>query len=125
MTNRIDTAALRRAHQATTQGVWRADITPHFTNVHDGEYILMELAGRSIDHDEANARFIALAHEQWPALLDEIERLRAQVEADRDTFRDADIIDDPIGAAAQLEAGYRKCMAALGEPMPPPPEQGQ
>jgi hypothetical protein len=49
------------------------------------------------------------------ALEGEVARYRAQLEADRDTFRDLDIIDDPIGAAAICEAGYRNCCAALTE----------
>ena len=43
----------------------------------------------------------------------EVERLRAQIQDDLKTFREVDILDDPIGAAAQLESAIRNCEAAL------------
>lgn len=52
----------------------------------------------------------ALRASNHTALLKEA---RDEIELDRKIFRDCDIIDDPIGAAAQLEAGMRGCDAML------------
>ncbi len=102
MTDRIDTEALRRAHEATTQGEWTICIydcgdTPHRNANGPCPSIQCESADCGIVHwdgfkqeywtsangnqkeIEANARFIALAHREVPALCDEIDRLRAEL----------------------------------------------
>lgn len=74
MTNPIDTAAFRRAHEATTPGSWEAEADG---NVWCG-------ASSKLDNlvaptfTQGDAHFIALAHREWPALLDRIEALEAE-----------------------------------------------
>lgn len=99
MTNPIDTAALRRAWGETTPD-WqqRDDQTTEgwvtiIGNV-DGEYhpdgsvsssydvvcVCEDEYGERLPNVSANARFIALAHREWPALLDRIDALEGEVE---------------------------------------------
>lgn len=91
MTNPIE--ELRRAHEATTQGEWHMEtlrtscgvchkIGPWPHKWRAGEemsaciYDDYPSPPEGTDTMLANAHFIALAHREWPALLDEIERLR-------------------------------------------------
>lgn len=70
----------------------------------------------TIDDHEAIAKAFALVREAAEQAAAEREReLVEQIKADRDTFRDCDILDDPIGAAAQLEAAMRNCDALLAK----------
>lgn len=71
---------LRAAHAAATQGEWAA---PGFNSQGGSVACLLgspdgtRLA--SGNFLRADAKFIALAHNEFPALLDEIERLRELV----------------------------------------------
>lgn len=68
----MDIEKLRRLHAATTQGEWRAE----------GWSLLN--ANRDVIgtvYSQKEASFIASAHNQLPALLDEIEQLRAEVKS--------------------------------------------
>lgn len=92
MTDRIDTAALRRAWGETTQGEWRW---------HQGHSVCtITVEGHEIarvveaaywqpftPRQAANAHFIALAHREWPALLDRIDALEALAKANNDLAR--------------------------------------
>lgn len=75
----INVPALRRLRDNTTQGPkpWHLD--------DDGEVVVgrSEWSGYDLVIDTfdraGDAEFIATAHTVWPALLDEIERLRGQI----------------------------------------------
>lgn len=77
----LDLAALRQLHANTTQGPWEAYEDAdwsgwgrtHFIATPDEEHPIPPDSG-VYKHD---AEFIATAHTIWPALLDEIEQLRA------------------------------------------------
>lgn len=79
MTDRIDTAALRRAREETTRGEWRWQADSFAGLYADREWLLHY----TIDDDgihcanPADGDFIALAHREWPALLDRIDALEA------------------------------------------------
>lgn len=62
-------AVLRRLHEAATPGEW----VQHW----DGVFCKGDLVAESWS---VNARFIATAHNEWPELLDEVERLRGALE---------------------------------------------
>lgn len=69
----IDTDKLRAAHAATTQGEWVPEPEPNgatFSLWVDTDSLVAEY------NTETDADFIALAHNEFPAMLDEIERLR-------------------------------------------------
>lgn len=77
----IDIDKLRAAHAATTQGEWVPEPEPNgatFSLWVDTDSLVAEY------NTETDADFIALAHNEFPAMLDEIERLRAEVEAHSD-----------------------------------------
>lgn len=83
---------LRAAHAATTQGEWELmppgtdecgeDKAFDYVRVAEARFITAE--GTSATEAGDNSAFIALAHNEFPAMLDEIERLRAEVEAHSD-----------------------------------------
>lgn len=71
---------LRAAHAATTQGEWAA---PGFNSQGGSVACLLGspdgtrlVSGNFL---RADAKFIALAHNEFPAMLDEIEALRHQL----------------------------------------------
>lgn len=88
----IDIDKLRAAHAATTQGEWELmppgtdecgeDKAFDYVRVAEARFITAE--GTSATEAGDNSAFIALAHNEFPAMLDEIERLRAEVEAHSD-----------------------------------------
>lgn len=81
----IDIDKLRAAHAATTQGEWELmppgtdecgeDKAFDYVRVAEARFITAE--GTSATEAGDNSAFIALAHNEFPAMLDEIERLRA------------------------------------------------
>jgi len=84
MTDRIDTAALRRAWGETSPIEWTVLRSNH-RRVQSGRfgtvanfYEKSGPYGISYEQAVANARFIALAHREWPALLDRIDALEAE-----------------------------------------------
>jgi hypothetical protein len=67
----------RRLADAATPGEWWTEL--RFVFAQDGE---MVAAGEGLSDDKiANAAFIAAAREAVPALLDEVARLRAELES--------------------------------------------
>ena len=95
-------AEIRAREKAATQGAWRAksealeadecgNATAEMTYVSTNDKGICILYGRG--HDDANAQedaaFIAHAREDIPALLDEVERLRAENEKLREEFGEA------------------------------------
>lgn len=67
----------RRLADAATPGEWWTEL--RFVFAQDGE---MVAAGEGLTDDKiANAAFIAAAREAVPALLDEVARLRAELES--------------------------------------------
>ena len=143
MTDRIDTAALRRAHKATTQEMldWQRDAglthpptsyTLEYRKAVQG-YNAEELFSLGYFWRDKPHRLVfdlcshieALAHEQWPALLDEIERLRRHlVHLEQEARRFAGFYEQGSDGRNTFVIFADK-IAALGETMPPPPEQGQ
>lgn len=95
-------AEIRGREKAATQGPWRTkceileadecgNATAEMTYVSTNDKGICILYGRG--HDDANAQedaaFIAHAREDIPALLDEVERLRAENEKLREEFGEA------------------------------------
>lgn len=77
----IDIDKLRAAHAATTQGEWVPEPEPNgatFSLWVDTDSLVAEY------NTETDADFIALAHNEFPAMLDEIERLRAAEKTEHD-----------------------------------------
>lgn len=81
-------AELRAAHAATTQGEWfpfekeSGGYTHTYIGMESGtrSCIVADLHAAKLKGEQAGNRdFIALAHNEWPALLDEIEALRNAV----------------------------------------------
>jgi len=66
----------------------------------------------AIDADR-EAGFVLIDGGELAKLRAERDALREQVELDRNTFRDADIIDDPIGVAVVMQSAYQRCEALL------------
>jgi hypothetical protein len=58
-------------------------------------------------------KYIEALEAENAKLRAERDALREQVELDRNTFRDADIIDDPIGVAVVMQSAYQRCEALL------------
>lgn len=89
---------LRAAHAATTQGEWAA---PGFNSQGGSVACLLGspdgtrlVSGNFL---RADAKFIALAHNEFPALLDEIESLRRQLYAWDSVFGHLGDTPDAIG----------------------------
>jgi hypothetical protein len=80
MANEIDINKLRELHAATTQGEWTdGDSIVWLDNTDDDDFVSdCSLGYFSEERQAANATFIAAAHNVMPALLDELERLRAE-----------------------------------------------
>lgn len=109
----IDAAKLiewRELTNAATPGAWVADESKagprRFNNArvrrHDGVFILEGRLGRP---QFVDAQFIAAAREAVPALLDEVERLRAEL-ARLAPAQDAPLTDpDTIYARPESEGG--------------------
>lgn len=131
MNTQIDTAELRRLWEAATKGKW--EVT-RFMNIvttpapDDGGDIVTESPNRyvltSFEKWQSNAEYIAAAHNALPALLDELEAAREEIESMRndrdgalyfirlnghelqhadDTLRARDRHQKLIGAAEELE----------------------
>ena len=98
MTNRVDVAALRARYNAIkrdalskTDYPWRVNDDPDgFVRVHQGYAFECRLIADTMR--QPVAEFLVAMHNAAPALLDEVERLRAEVEAHRrlrtDKYRD-------------------------------------
>lgn len=85
-------------------------------NVISGGLILAECHGSTAD---AEAAFIALAHNEWVAMLDEIERLRAEIEAHRERANslmdtEAKRFDEILALKLQLRAA---CETGVNQPL--------
>lgn len=92
--NRIDTEALRRLHAATTQGSWWED-EDGFVVAGSRDSCTTVAGARYVAEPEAdaNVEFIAVAHNQLPALLAELDRLYALEDSLSSLDRQA-ILDD-------------------------------
>lgn len=83
MSSKIDIENLRELHAATTQGEWRTiadsfDPPEWFIATSEGVFgdcIFGPSEAMPVNH---NYEFAVRAHNVWPALLDELERLRAE-----------------------------------------------
>ena len=135
--SRVDTAELRRLHEAATKGKWSVMIDEHETE-EDGTVIAGEIAIPEINRmlhstewaessdwqrDLDNAEFIAACHNALPALLDELEAAREELRRLREvvtapTYREAlallagkdarDRHTKALGAAEWLEANNER-----------------
>lgn len=84
MSKEIDINSLRELHAATTQGEWYhtgGDCVWPTLDEKGYEAIADTNCDLSDRENRANAAFIAASHNAMPALLDELERLRGQLEA--------------------------------------------
>lgn len=96
MTDQIDTATLRALAEAATKGPWEAYTVPQTRT--EAPYIAVEVGETEVriarfEGGHYDAAFIAAARTAVPALLDEVERLRAEVDVEY--------------GAAQMAAGDR------------------
>ena len=91
MSDQLDLAPIKARLAATTIGVWRITedyydgplygLSVSVDNSDDSD-LLSDGAGNRCDETRANVEFAAAAHnEDVPALIEEVERLRAEVEA--------------------------------------------
>ena len=109
-----------RAEQAT-RGPWVDEVT-------DDGWLVVLAAGDSFgalatlgdvsetgSHDHANARFIAAARADVPALVAEVARMRRGVAQLRALLRAIDQAALPPGAAFQVEAGAELAEELLGQ----------
>jgi hypothetical protein len=80
MTERIDIAKARELLEGTTKGEWRND-GPDVIGIEAKRTITYGVFAprRQKDDTEANARWIAHAHNHYAALLDELEGARAEI----------------------------------------------
>lgn len=112
-------AEIRGREKAATQGPWRAkceileadecgNATAEMTYVSTNDKGICILYGRG--HDDANtqedATFIAHAREDIPALLDEVERLRAENERQKEVIS---FLGDAAKGLVCDEVERRKC----------------
>lgn len=73
----LDTDAIRAREQAATEGPWATEPRLSYTSIRSSDDITRADAVR-----EADAEFIAAARTDVPALLAEVDRLRALVDGD-------------------------------------------
>ena len=75
-------ADLKAVYSETTQGKWDIDHQGHFVldtsdvNLNEIVQVMNKGAAFSTSEAESNIHFIALAHEHFPTLIEEIERLQ-------------------------------------------------
>jgi hypothetical protein len=79
----VDFDELNRLHAATTQGGWNNGRYPESTYVWDnviGNSPIAEcdFTDHSINESLANAAWIAAAHNAWPEIAEELQRLREE-----------------------------------------------
>lgn len=79
----VDFDELNRLHAATTQGEWNNGRYPESTYVWDnviGNSPIAEcdFTDHSINESLANAAWIAAAHNAWPEIAEELQRLREE-----------------------------------------------
>lgn len=79
-------AEWRRLAEAATPGPWSAPVETGPTEVHGATPVAITSLVHSVA-EKHDARFIAAAREAVPALLAEVERLRADYEARREACR--------------------------------------
>lgn len=92
----IDIEKLRAAHAATTQGEWDWHLgtsveQDDFATVEirrDGEMGDVEILLEGPGERAEDVEFIALAHNEFPAMLDEIQKLRALLSRTIEVFDD-------------------------------------
>ena len=118
-----------RSYLIRKRGMWYRPNSQGYTNnaLEAGLYTLEE--ARSYTHPNGirgprdgmtylhKSKVPELVHREAAeqAAAERERELVEQIKAGRDTFRDCDILDDPIGAAAQLEAAMRNCDALLAK----------
>ena len=77
----IDLDRLAAAHAAATPGEWSVDGPPHnqivWSSPDDRVCFMAHSDGKDTPRDIATAHFIALAHNELPALIAELRQLRA------------------------------------------------
>jgi hypothetical protein len=77
-TNKLDLTAIRKRAEAATEGPWEVNTADsEFAIYFDGDNMAMIEYGSIID-GFSNAEFIAHARQDVPALIAEVERLRAE-----------------------------------------------
>lgn len=112
MSRDIDINNLRELHAATTQGEWseKTRRTSSVENVYCDEEIVACCCYGGRNTSEANAKFVAAAHNIMPALLDELERLRSEKQQLREVLQELhDYSDTLYGThyAASMQARVR------------------
>ncbi|MDH6116865.1 hypothetical protein ABH930_000284 [Kitasatospora sp. GAS204A] len=99
-------AAIRAREAAATKGPWWADSHEIYSGPHDipglGEWVAETCVADELERSEANAHFVASARTDVPALLAEVDRLRA--ERDQARARLATVEAAEGAARAAMEA---------------------
>jgi hypothetical protein len=109
----LDVDAIRARADAATPGPWATDPSQCEVLINTPDYRTLVLLG---DHDtrelhpqaDADATFLAAAREDIPALLDEVERLRANWHQIEQMFADAArSVDESVRAEQRLRSELR------------------
>lgn len=110
MANEINIAELRQLHAETTVGKWRNGFSGYeaFTVLIGNDVVDFGFGG------EKNAAFIAASHNVMPALLDELERLRA-FKIDGMTIGDLNKLRSMLTEATIARTEYERALNASEE----------